>query len=53
MAEKSLPKINQIDQPFWRGAAEEKLLLQKCHACGKLQFFPRVVCTGCFSQELD
>lgn len=53
MAEKSLPKINKIDQPFWKGAAEGKLLIQKCRACGKLQFFPRVVCTGCFSCELD
>ena len=53
MAEKSLPKINQIDRPFWKGAAEGKLLLQKCRGCGKLQFFPRVVCTDCFSSELD
>ena len=53
MAEKSLPKINKIDQPFWKGAAEGKLLIQKCRACEKLQFFPRVVCTGCFSSELD
>ena len=53
MAEKSLPKINQIDQPFWKGATEGKLLIQKCRACEKLQFFPRVVCTGCFSCELD
>ena len=53
MAEKSLPKINKIDQPFWKGAAEGKLLIQKCCACGKLQFFPRVVCTGCFSCDID
>jgi len=53
MAEKSLPKINKIDQPYWKGAAEGKLLVQKCRACGKLQFFPRVVCTSCFSRELD
>jgi hypothetical protein len=53
MAEKSLPKINPIDRAFWQGAAEGKLLIQKCRDCGKLQFFPRVVCTGCFSTELD
>jgi len=53
MAEKSLPKINQIDRPFWEGAAAGKLLLQKCRSCRKLQFFPRVVCTDCFSCELD
>lgn len=53
MAEKSLPKINKIDRPFWKGALEGKLLIQRCRACGKLQFFPRVVCTACFSRELD
>ena len=53
MAEKNLPKINQIDRPFWQGAAEGKFLLQHCRACGKLQFFPRVVCTGCFGAALD
>ena len=53
MAEKSLPKINKIDQPFWKGAAEGKLLIQKCRACGKLQFFPRVVCVNCFSSDIE
>ena len=53
MAEKSLPKINKIDQPFWQGVAAGKLFLQKCRPCGKVQFFPRAVCTGCFSGELE
>ena len=53
MAEKSLPKINQIDRPFWQGAAAGRLLLQKCRPCAKVQFFPRVVCTGCFSSNLE
>ncbi len=53
MAEKSLPKINKIDQPYWRGATAGKLLLQKCKECGKLQFFPRPACVGCFSGDLE
>ncbi len=53
MAEKSLPKINKIDRPFWEGAAAGKLLLQKCTACGQLQFFPRAVCVRCFSGNLE
>ena len=52
IAQKSLPKINKIDQPFWHGAASGKLLLQKCTSCGKVQFFPRVACVDCFG-ELD
>lgn len=50
---KSLPKVNPIDQPYWQGAVAGKLLLQKCKDCGKLQFFPRVVCVECFSGDLD
>jgi len=53
MAEKSLPKINKIDQPYWEGAAAGKLLLQKCKECGKLQFFPRTACVDCFSGDLE
>lgn len=53
MAEKSLPKINKVDQPYWQGAAAGKLLLQKCDDCGKLQFFPRAACVDCFSGRLE
>ena len=53
MAEKSLPKVNSIDRDFWQGAAQGKLLLQKCKKCSHLQFFPRATCTGCFSMDLD
>jgi len=50
MPQKSLPKVNKVDQPFWEGAAGNKYLLQKCRSCGKVQFFPRVVCVDCFGQ---
>ncbi len=53
MAEKSLPRINKIDRPYWQGAAAGKLLLQKCKRCGKLQFFPRAACVDCFSGDLE
>jgi uncharacterized OB-fold protein len=49
-AQKSLPKINRIDEPFWTGAANGKFLLQRCKSCGKLQFFPRVACVDCFGE---
>ena len=48
--QKSLPKINKVDQRFWEGAAAGKFLLQKCKSCGKVQFFPRVVCVECFGE---
>jgi uncharacterized protein len=52
MPQKSIPKVNKVDQPFWEGAAGNRFLLQKCRACGKVQFFPRVACVDCFG-ELD
>ena len=52
MPQKSIPKVNKVDRPFWEGAARSKFLLQKCRACGKVQFFPRVACVDCFG-ELD
>jgi uncharacterized protein len=52
MPQKSIPKVNKVDQPFWEGAAGNKFLLQKCRACNKVQFFPRVACVDCFG-ELD
>ena len=48
--QKSLPKINKVDERFWEGAAAEKFLLQKCKSCGKVQFFPRVACVECFGE---
>jgi uncharacterized OB-fold protein len=52
MPQKSVPKVNKVDEQFWQAAANEKFLLQKCKSCGKLQFFPRVACVECFG-ELD
>jgi uncharacterized OB-fold protein len=48
--QKSLPKINPVDRPFWEAAASGKFLLQKCKGCGKVQFFPRVACVDCFGE---
>lgn len=50
MPQKSLPKVNKVDRTFWEGASGNKYLLQKCRSCGKVQFFPRVVCVDCFGQ---
>jgi uncharacterized protein len=52
MPQKSIPKVNKVDQAFWEGAAGNKFLLQKCRVCGKVQFFPRVACVDCLG-ELD
>lgn len=47
-----LPDVSSIDKPFWDAVQENKLLIQKCKQCGRLQFLPRPVCLDCFSMNL-
>jgi len=49
---KPLPAITDIDQEFWDGVRNNRLLIQKCLDCNRLQFFPRPVCVRCFSDNL-
>src|SRR4029434_6697756 len=53
LPKRSLPKINKVDETYWKGAAAGKLLLQQCKACGKLQFFSAVGCVDCFGGDID
>jgi len=50
---KPLPRPTLISKPFWDGLREEKLLVQRCRSCGRLQHYPRPHCIVCLSQELE
>lgn len=50
---KPLPRATLISKPFWDGLREEKLLVQRCRACGRLQHYPRPHCIGCLSTDID
>ena len=41
------PDVSGEWKPFWDAAAEGRLLIQTCPACGRRQFYPRAICTGC------
>lgn len=43
-----LPEINPANRPYWEGAREERLLIQRCPDCGTPNFPPRLACTECF-----
>ena len=45
------PQPNPETQPFWDAAAEGKLLVKKCNACGEVHFYPRAHCPFCFSDN--
>jgi uncharacterized protein len=46
---KVLPQTDALSAPYWKAAAEGRLLLQRCEACGNHQFYPRAHCIRCGS----
>jgi uncharacterized OB-fold protein len=48
-----VPIVNADSAPYWEGARDDKLLLQRCADCGTLRFFPRYLCTECGSDDAD
>ncbi|MGH8788290.1 MAG: Zn-ribbon domain-containing OB-fold protein [Cupriavidus necator] len=47
------PIIDAATAPFWRGAAEGRLLIKQCTACGKVHWYPRSLCPYCVSDQLE
>jgi uncharacterized OB-fold protein len=47
------PPINVETQAFWDAAAQGKLLIKKCTACGEPHFYPRNICPFCFSDRTE
>jgi uncharacterized OB-fold protein len=50
---KPLPELTDLTRPFWTAARQGKLLVQKCAACGTLDFFPKPWCIECGRLELQ
>lgn len=42
-----LPRVDNVSAPYWKAAAEGRLLYQECPACGHRQLYPRAMCTAC------
>lgn len=51
IAERPLPEITPLTEPFWSALRERKLVVQRCGACGTLRFPPEVGCYECGSME--
>ena len=47
----TLPAISALTRPFWDAAAQGRLMLPKCKACGRHFFRPEVACTHCFATD--
>lgn len=48
-----LPHASDLTRPYWQGAAEGKLLIQRCPDCGTLRHYPRYICDHCHSFETE
>ena len=44
------PVPNVENQRFFDAAAEGKLLIGQCNACGQPHYYPRALCPFCFSE---
>jgi uncharacterized OB-fold protein len=49
---KPQPRITELNRPFWNGCNEGRLLIQRCAACERAVFYPRVCCPFCQHGEL-
>ena len=51
--ERERPHIDVENRPFWDACRDHRLLFQRCNDCGEAQFYPRYLCTACFSDSLS
>jgi uncharacterized OB-fold protein len=50
---KPQPRVTQLNRPFWDGCNNGRLVIQKCRACTRAVFYPRVCCPFCKAGDLD
>jgi uncharacterized OB-fold protein len=46
------PVLDVLTTPFWEGANQGQLLIQRCQKCGTYIHLPRPVCRNCLSFDL-
>ncbi len=50
---KPVPRPSAATQPFWDGAKAGKLMLPSCTDCGRVHWYPRLICPFCHSMALE
>lgn len=50
---KPLPKLDDVNRPFWDACREGRLDLQKCGSCGHIRYPISHVCPECLSYETN
>jgi uncharacterized OB-fold protein len=47
------PAVTSETRPFWDAAAEGRLLVKRCAACGETHHYPRSICPFCGSDRTE
>lgn len=50
---KPAPMVDGLDEPFWSGLAQDKLLLQRCNVCKRWQWGPEWICHRCHTHDVS
>lgn len=50
---KPIPRPDEASQPFFDGAKQHKLMVQRCSSCGTLMWPVKPWCFHCMSMELE
>jgi uncharacterized OB-fold protein len=51
--DKPRPIADELTQPYWDAAADGRLLIQRCSACERHQWYPRAHCVVCGAADPD
>jgi len=51
--EKPIPVPSETNAPYWEGARERRLVLQRCTACGWYNNPPRIICPQCQGESFE
>ncbi|GGY25268.1 Zn-ribbon domain-containing OB-fold protein [Streptomyces omiyaensis] len=46
------PDIDAFTRTYWDAAAEGRLLIRRCRACGRPHHYPREFCPHCWSEDV-
>lgn len=51
--QKPLPVPDEASQPFFTGAREQRLLIQRCSTCGTVMWPVKARCINCLGREVN
>ncbi|MFD4571882.1 Zn-ribbon domain-containing OB-fold protein [Streptomyces sp. NPDC058417] len=51
-ARHDVPEADAFTRTYWEAAAEGRLLVRRCGACGRAHHYPREFCPYCWSEDV-